>query len=134
MAFLISEILTVKKKTYSDLARQINNTKVDIDNSRMKLDKLKEDREATGLNFSFLPTDFPCPFHSTPWKSHTFSFLYVKSPLVGFQEAAYLIKNLKTIVLQTVKWDENNCDYELLTINCPPLGNLTHVKSPSQST
>jgi hypothetical protein len=44
----ISEILAAKKKAYSDMARNINQVKLDIDNSRLKLDRLKEEREDNG--------------------------------------------------------------------------------------
>ena len=40
------EILASKKKAYADLAKQINVSKVDIDASREKLERLKEEREA----------------------------------------------------------------------------------------
>lgn len=46
------DILASKKKMYAELARQINNTKVDIDQSRSKLDQLKEDREANGPQYN----------------------------------------------------------------------------------
>lgn len=43
------EILESKKKSYAELARQINNFKVDIDKTRMKLDSLRDGREANGM-------------------------------------------------------------------------------------
>lgn len=46
------EILASKKKKYTELARNINQTKVDIDNSRMKLDQLKDDREQAGPTYN----------------------------------------------------------------------------------
>ncbi|XP_041374463.1 kinesin-like protein KIF9 [Gigantopelta aegis] len=46
------EILANKKKAYADLARQINNIKVEIDGSKMKLDQLKAEREANGLQYN----------------------------------------------------------------------------------
>ncbi|KAK3083432.1 hypothetical protein FSP39_022438 [Pinctada imbricata] len=46
------EILATKKKQYGDLARQINNTKVEIDRSRQKLEHLKEEREANGPQYN----------------------------------------------------------------------------------
>lgn len=45
---IFTEILAGKKKKYTDLARSINQTKVDIDLSRSKLDQLKEQREQAG--------------------------------------------------------------------------------------
>ena len=48
----LAEILANKKKQYSDLARQINTTKVDIDKSRTKLEELKEEREANGPQYN----------------------------------------------------------------------------------
>ena len=48
----LTEILANKKKQYSDLARQINTTKVDIDKSRTKLEELKEEREANGPQYN----------------------------------------------------------------------------------
>ena len=42
------EILAQKKKAYADLARQINITKEEIDNSKAKLDDMKAEREAQG--------------------------------------------------------------------------------------
>ena len=42
------EILAQKKKSYADLARQINVTKEEIDNSKAKLDDMKVEREAQG--------------------------------------------------------------------------------------
>lgn len=42
------EILASKKKKYTELARGINQTKVEIDKSRSKLDQLKDEREANG--------------------------------------------------------------------------------------
>ena len=42
------EILAQKKKAYADLARQINITKEEIDNSKAKLDDMKGEREAQG--------------------------------------------------------------------------------------
>ncbi|KAL3854393.1 hypothetical protein ACJMK2_013664 [Sinanodonta woodiana] len=42
------EILAKKKQQYAETARGINQTKVDIDGCRMKLDRLKEEREANG--------------------------------------------------------------------------------------
>ena len=44
----ITEILAAKKKKYSELARRINQTKTEIDESRVKLDRLKDEREANG--------------------------------------------------------------------------------------
>jgi len=44
--------LASKKKKYTELARQINQTKIDIDNTRMNLDRLKEDREAAGPTYN----------------------------------------------------------------------------------
>ena len=46
----ISEILAAKKKKYSETARLINQTKTEIDDSRLKLDRLKEEREASGID------------------------------------------------------------------------------------
>ncbi|XP_060585541.1 kinesin-like protein KIF9 isoform X2 [Ruditapes philippinarum] len=46
------EILASKKKKYTELARTINQTKVDIDKSRSKLDQLKEDREQAGPTYN----------------------------------------------------------------------------------
>lgn len=46
------EILTAKKKKYTELARTINQTKTDIDSCRSKLDQLKEDREAAGPTYN----------------------------------------------------------------------------------
>ncbi|KAH3708306.1 kinesin-like protein KIF9 isoform X2 [Dreissena polymorpha] len=46
------EILTAKKKKYTELARAINSTKVDIDVTRSKLDQLKDDREAAGPTYN----------------------------------------------------------------------------------
>ncbi|XP_053385895.1 kinesin-like protein KIF9 isoform X1 [Mercenaria mercenaria] len=46
------EILATKKKKYTDLARSINQTKVEIDKSRSKLDQLKEDREQAGPTYN----------------------------------------------------------------------------------
>lgn len=43
------EILASKKKAYADLAKQINTSKIDIDASRDKLERLKEEREANGV-------------------------------------------------------------------------------------
>ncbi|XP_074641971.1 kinesin-like protein KIF9 [Tubulanus polymorphus] len=43
------DIFATKKKSYSQLARQINNTKVEIDNSKMRLEALKQEREANGI-------------------------------------------------------------------------------------
>ena len=51
--FLLSEILAAKKKTYSDLA------KVDIDNTRQKLDSLRIEREAEGEGYLLLIKNFP---------------------------------------------------------------------------
>ena len=42
------DILGAKKKAYADLAKQINCTKVEIDNSRQKLDALQDERESQG--------------------------------------------------------------------------------------
>lgn len=47
------EILASKKKAYADLAKQINVSKVDIDASREKLERLKEEREANGKYNSY---------------------------------------------------------------------------------
>ena len=38
-------MLGAKKKAYADFARQINLTKMDIDQCRLRLDQLKADRE-----------------------------------------------------------------------------------------
>ena len=57
--FLLSEILAAKKKTYSDLAKLINSTKVDIDNTRQKLDSLRIEREAEGEGYLLLIKNFP---------------------------------------------------------------------------
>ncbi|KAL4217271.1 Kinesin-like protein kif9 [Mactra antiquata] len=46
------EILAGKKKKYTDLARAINQTKVDIDLSRSKLDQLKDEREQAGPTYN----------------------------------------------------------------------------------
>lgn len=54
--FHFAEILASKKKKYTDLARTINQTKVDIDKSRSKLDQLKEEREQAGLYTLFRDT------------------------------------------------------------------------------
>lgn len=48
------EILASKKKTYADLAKQINNSKAEIDMARDKLERLKEEREANGTNYSII--------------------------------------------------------------------------------
>ena len=48
LTFCFSEILAAKKKKYTELARSINQTKTEIDASRIKLDRLKDEREATG--------------------------------------------------------------------------------------
>lgn len=42
------EILASKKKAYSDLAKKVNNVKIDIDNTRQMLDRLRVEREAEG--------------------------------------------------------------------------------------
>ena len=39
------EILSAKKKTYADLARQINLTKMDIDKCRIHLEEMQRERE-----------------------------------------------------------------------------------------
>ncbi|XP_048779143.1 kinesin-like protein KIF9 isoform X1 [Ostrea edulis] len=46
------EILASKKKTYADLAKQINNSKAEIDMARDKLERLKEEREANGPQYN----------------------------------------------------------------------------------
>lgn len=46
------EILAAKKKKYTELARLINQTKTDIDTSRGKLDRLKDEREAAGPQYN----------------------------------------------------------------------------------
>ncbi|XP_046327027.1 kinesin-like protein KIF9 isoform X1 [Haliotis rufescens] len=46
------ELLSSKTKAYSDLARQINTVKTDIDKSRAQLDHLKEEREMNGPSFN----------------------------------------------------------------------------------
>ena len=53
-SFLL-EILAAKKKTYSELAKKINNTKVEIDNTRQTLDRLRIEREAEGQDLLFTP-------------------------------------------------------------------------------
>ena len=52
----VLEILATKKKAYADLARHINNIKVDIDNSKMKLDQLKAEREGSGKKTWYFKT------------------------------------------------------------------------------
>lgn len=42
------EVLASKKKSYSDLAKEVNNHKTSIDRTRVKLDKLRQTREAEG--------------------------------------------------------------------------------------
>lgn len=49
--FLV-EILASKKKKYTDLARHINQTKTDIDTTRINLDRLKEERESAGPTYN----------------------------------------------------------------------------------
>ena len=46
--FVIAEILGAKKKAFASLAGQINGTKLEIDNTRVKLEELKRDREEQG--------------------------------------------------------------------------------------
>ena len=46
------EMLAAKKKSYADYARQINLTKMDIDQSRLKLDQLKDEREQTSPQYN----------------------------------------------------------------------------------
>ncbi|XP_052814626.1 kinesin-like protein KIF9 isoform X2 [Mya arenaria] len=46
------EILAGKKKKYTDMARAINNTKVDIDTTRSNLDRLKDERENAGPTYN----------------------------------------------------------------------------------
>ena len=48
MFALLSEILASRKKKYTELARSINITKIDIDTTRSRLDNLKDEREAAG--------------------------------------------------------------------------------------
>lgn len=43
-----TEILSSKKKAYSELAKRVNNVKIDIDNARTALDNLRAEREAEG--------------------------------------------------------------------------------------
>ena len=43
------DILAANKKSYSDLARGINGIKVEIDQCRMLLEKLKDKRESNGM-------------------------------------------------------------------------------------
>lgn len=52
LTLTITEILASKKKKYTELARQINQTKTDIDTSRVKLDRIKEDRESAGPTYN----------------------------------------------------------------------------------
>ncbi|XP_064647221.1 kinesin-like protein KIF9 [Lineus longissimus] len=46
------EIHAAKKKAYSQLANQINMTKVKIDNTKMRLEALRQEREANGIMFN----------------------------------------------------------------------------------
>ncbi|KAK7113745.1 kinesin-like protein KIF9 isoform X2 [Littorina saxatilis] len=46
------EILATKKKTYADLAKKINSTKIEIDNTRQNLDRLRIEREAEGPTYN----------------------------------------------------------------------------------
>ncbi|XP_052080028.1 kinesin-like protein KIF9 isoform X1 [Mytilus californianus] len=46
------DILASNKKTYTDLARGINHNKIEIDQCRMKLEKLKEERESNGTQYN----------------------------------------------------------------------------------
>ena len=48
-----SEVLGSKKKSYSDLAKDVNNIKVAIDQTRRKLEELRQGREEEG-NIMFL--------------------------------------------------------------------------------
>lgn len=44
------ELLSQKKKSYSQLARQINSIKAEIDKTMVKLDELKNGRESEGMS------------------------------------------------------------------------------------
>lgn len=46
------DVLAANKKSYSDLARGINGIKVEIDQCRMLLEKLKEERESNGAQYN----------------------------------------------------------------------------------
>ncbi len=48
MLILIIDILGAKKRAYADLAKQINFTKLSMDESRNKLDDMSTEREAQG--------------------------------------------------------------------------------------
>jgi len=45
----VTDILAGKKKAYSDVARQINCTKDELDQSLTRLNRLREMRECEGL-------------------------------------------------------------------------------------
>ena len=52
----LKDILTSKRRQYSDLAHRINETKNYIDSTRIEVDKKREERTAMGNNFDFLKT------------------------------------------------------------------------------
>lgn len=45
----LAEILASKKKAYSDLAKKINNIKLDIDNTRQTLERFRAERDTEGV-------------------------------------------------------------------------------------